>query len=123
MTSLTKLEPLGSSPPRSEALYSNSLSVLEVDLDHLLQLGEGEATTCQWAPIFENSSDSNDDTIPSFGSYRGSRTTSAPPGSLVGWKGVKPSKPLDLSLPRSATELDELLFQEGRPVTVTPLDK
>jgi hypothetical protein len=42
--------------------------------------------------------------------------TSTPSSELVYQKGTKPSKLLDLSLPRSATDSGELPFQEGRPL-------
>jgi hypothetical protein len=81
--------------------------VLEADLDHLLQLREEKATTCRG--------------LLSLTTSQILTTTLCLYLAITGPE--EPSKPLDLSLPRSATELDELLFQEGRPVTVTPLDK
>jgi hypothetical protein len=41
---------------------------------------------------------------------------STPLDELVHWKDMKPSKLLDLSLPRFATDSGELPFQEGRPL-------
>jgi hypothetical protein len=49
---------------------SKSLSALEEDLDLLLQLGEGEATACQGAPVFDDYSDSDDHIMPSLGRHQ-----------------------------------------------------
>jgi hypothetical protein len=47
-------------PEPSSVFDPKSLSALEEDLDLLLQLGEGEATACQGAPVFDDYLDSDD---------------------------------------------------------------
>jgi hypothetical protein len=67
-------------------------------------------------PPFDNFSEYDDDATPLLGGHQGSMKRSTPLGELVHQKGMKPSKLLDLSLPRSATDLGELPFQKGRPL-------
>jgi hypothetical protein len=55
-----------------------SLSDLEEDLDRLLKIKEGGATTCPEAPIFDKYSDSDDESEPFLGSHLGLTVTSTP---------------------------------------------
>jgi hypothetical protein len=56
------------------------LSALEEDLDRLLKIGEGEATACREAPLFDKYSNSDGDPEPSTGSHLGLTITSTPQG-------------------------------------------
>jgi hypothetical protein len=87
-----------------------SLSTLEEDLDHLLQLGEGEPTACRGAHFFNYFSDSNNDATTLLGSHQGPMMTPTTSGQLGHRKGTKSSKFLDLNLLRSATDIEELSF-------------
>jgi hypothetical protein len=93
-----------------------SLSVLEEDLDLLLQLGEGEATACQGAPVFDDYSDSNDHISALLGGHQTLAKESNLVGEFTHRKGTKSSKPLEFNLPCYAIDPDELPFQEGRPL-------
>jgi hypothetical protein len=89
---------------------SKSLSALEEDLDLLPQLGEGEATACQGAPIFDDRSNFDDHITPFLGKHQALAMKSNLVGELTCQKGTRPSEPLDLSPPCYATDPDELLF-------------
>jgi hypothetical protein len=60
-----------------------SLSTLEKDLDRLLKIGDEDATARWEAPIFDKSSDSDDDSEPYTGSHLGLTITSTPQGRFV----------------------------------------
>jgi hypothetical protein len=60
-----------------------SLSDLEEDLDRLLKIGEGGATACREAPIFDKYSDSDDDSEPLSSSHLGLTITSTPQGRFM----------------------------------------
>jgi hypothetical protein len=97
-------------PVREIKHNSKSLSVLEEDLDRLLQLGEGEATVRRGPPVFNYFLDSDDDATPLLGGHQGLMKRSTPLSELLHRKGMKPTKLLDLSLPHSATDSGELPF-------------
>jgi hypothetical protein len=84
-----------------EADISESLSVLEKDLDSLLQLGAPEATTHRGASGCFGTSDL--------------RITSTPAGRFVHWMGMKLSDLLEAE-DRLVADLEPLPFQEGRPL-------
>jgi hypothetical protein len=65
----------------SEATCTKPLSKLEGDLDYLLQLGKGEATVQQEAPLFDNFSDS--DATPLLSCCQGLTIASTLSGRLV----------------------------------------
>jgi hypothetical protein len=87
-----------------------TLSALEEDLDHLLSLREEEATVRRVAIVSDNYSDSA--THMTRGLVRGSDWS----GRFGQRKGMKHSKFLKSSPPRSIATPNELPFQEGRPV-------
>jgi hypothetical protein len=100
-----------------EAMRFKSLSALEEDLDRLLKIGEGEATACQEARIFNDyDSDSNNGAEPFMGGHQGLMITSTPQDRFMYWKGKKPTELLgdDACL---VAHLDTLPYQEGRPLT------
>lgn len=105
-----------SSLTQTDAIFSKSLSILEEDLDHLLELEEREATARQGAPVFDNYLNPDDDATPVLGSHQGLMRRPTRSGRLMHWKGTKPSKLLDLSSPRSVTNSSKLPFQEGWPL-------
>jgi hypothetical protein len=84
-----------------EADISESLYVLEKDLDSLLQLGGPEATACRGA----------------LGCFCASdlMITSTPEGHFVHWRGMKLSDLLEAE-DRFVAHLEPLPFQEGRPL-------
>jgi hypothetical protein len=84
-----------------EANISKSLSVLEKDLDSLLQLGGPEATARWEASGCIGAGDL--------------MITSIPVGRFVHWKGMKPSDLLEAE-DRLVAHLEPLPFQEGRPL-------
>jgi hypothetical protein len=100
----------------SEVPYHKSLSELEEHLDHLLQLGEGEAIVYRGASVSDNYLDSDAAALPLLSGYQGLTATSTWSGRLGHRKGTKPSKLLDSSPPFFAIDPDELPFQEGRPL-------
>jgi hypothetical protein len=61
-------------------------------------------------------SDSNDRT-PLIGAQQGLVITSTLQGRFVYWKGMKPSKLLDNNESRLVAYLEELPFQDGRPLS------
>ncbi|RLN00555.1 hypothetical protein C2845_PM06G25080 [Panicum miliaceum] len=65
---ISKLKTPRPSPIRSEAVLPKTLSELEEDLDHLLQLGEEEATGHPGATVYNNHSDSATHATPIIGS-------------------------------------------------------
>jgi hypothetical protein len=75
-------------------MQSESLSALEENLDFLLRIGEGDATACWEAPIFDTyDSDFDDSAEPFMGGHQGLMITSTPQGRFMYWKGMKPSNP------------------------------
>jgi hypothetical protein len=95
---------LGSRNPATdlqEANVSGSLSMLEKDLDSLLQIGRPEATACRGASGCFGSSDL--------------MVTSTPEGRIVHWKGMEFSNLLEAE-GRLVAHLEPLPFQEGRPL-------
>jgi hypothetical protein len=95
---------LGSRNPATnlqEANVSGSLSILEKDLDFLLQVGRPEATTCQGASGCFGAGDL--------------MITSIPEGCFVHWKGMELSDLLEAE-GRLVAHLEPLPFQEGRPL-------
>jgi hypothetical protein len=68
-----KLKTPRPSPIPFEAILPKTLSTLEEDFNHLLQLGEEEATGCQEATIYDNHLDSATHATP----IRGSRQSLA----------------------------------------------
>jgi hypothetical protein len=95
---------LGSCKPATdlqEANVSGSLSMLEKDLDLLLQGGKPEATACRGA---SGCSGTGDLVI-----------TSLPEGCIVLWKGMMLSDLLEAE-GRLVAHLEPLPFQEGRPL-------
>jgi hypothetical protein len=84
-----------------EANISESLSVLEKDLDSLLQLGGPVATACRGASGCIGAGDL--------------MITSTPEGRFVHWKGMKPSDLLEAE-DQLVGHLEPLPFQEGRPL-------
>ena len=53
-------------------------------------IGEEGAIACRVAPIFDNYSDSDDDTKAFSGSHLGLTITSMPHDRFVYWKGMEP---------------------------------
>jgi hypothetical protein len=98
-----------------EALRIEPLSSLEKDLDRLLKIGEGEATACWEAPIFDIYSHLDDDSEPFSGSHLGLTIASTPQGRFVSWKGMEPFELLEYDS-RLVAFTQELPFQEGRPL-------
>jgi hypothetical protein len=95
---------LGSCKPDTdlqEANVSGSLSMLEKDLDFLLQDGKPEATACREASGCSGTSDLV--------------ITSLPEGRIVHWKGMVLSDLLEVE-DRLVAHLEPLPFQEGRPL-------
>jgi hypothetical protein len=95
---------LGSCKPATdlqEADVSGSLSMLEKDLDLLLQDGKPEATACRGA---SGCSGTGDLVI-----------TYLPEGCIVHWRGMMPSDLLEAE-GRLVAHLEPLPFQEGRPL-------
>jgi hypothetical protein len=84
-----------------EANVSGSLSMLEKDLDFLLQDGKPEATTCRGASGCSG-------TINLV-------ITSLPEGRIVHWRGMMFSDLLEAE-GRLVAHLEPLPFQEGRPL-------
>jgi hypothetical protein len=66
-----------------EPMRFESLSNLEEDLDRLLKIGEGGATACREAPVFDKYSNSDDDSKPLLGSHLGLTITSTSQGRFV----------------------------------------
>jgi hypothetical protein len=98
---------LGSCKPatdRQEDNASGSLSMLEKDLDLLLQDGKPEATACQGA---SGCSGPGDLVI-----------TSLPKGRIVHWRGMMLSNLLEAE-GWLVAHLEQLPFQEGRPLATT----
>jgi hypothetical protein len=96
---------LGSRNPATElqeANVSRSLSVLEKDLDSLLQVGRPEATACRGASGCFGASDL--------------MITSMPEGRIVHWRGMALSDLLEAE-GRLVAHLEPLPFQEGRSLT------
>jgi hypothetical protein len=95
---------LGSCKPATdlqEANVSRSLSMLEKDLDFLLQDGKPEATACRGASSCSGTSNLV--------------ITSLPKGCIVHWKGMVLSDLLEVE-GRLVAHLEPLPFQEGRPL-------
>jgi hypothetical protein len=95
---------LGSRNPATdlqEANVSGSLSMLEKDLDFLLQVGRPEATACRGALGCLGASDL--------------MITSMPEGRIVHWRGMVLSDLLEAE-GRLVAHLEPLPFQEGRPL-------
>jgi hypothetical protein len=95
---------LGSCKPANdlqEANVSRSLSIIEKDLDFLLQGGKPEATACREASGCLGASDL--------------MLTPMPGGRIVHWRGVALSDLLE-DEGRLVTHLEPLPFQEGRPL-------
>jgi hypothetical protein len=93
---------LGSRNPAidlQEANVSGSLSMLEKDLDFLLQVGRPEATVCRGASGYFGASDL--------------MITSMPEGCIVHWRGMVLSDLLEAE-GRLVAHLEPLPFQEGR---------
>jgi hypothetical protein len=84
-----------------EANVSGSLSMLEKDLDSLLQVGRPEATACWGASGCFGASDL--------------MITSMPEGRIVHWRGMALSDLLEAE-GRLVAHLEPLPFQEGRPL-------
>jgi hypothetical protein len=94
---------LGSCKPATDqqANISGSLSMLEKDLDFLLQDEKPEATTCRGASDCSGASDLV--------------ITSLPEGRIVHWRGMVLSDLLEVE-GRLVAHLKPLPFQEGRPL-------
>jgi hypothetical protein len=95
---------LGSCKPATnlqEANVSGSLSMLEKDLDFLLQDGKPEATVCRGASGCFGASDLV--------------ITSMPEGRIVHWRGMALSDLLEAE-GQLVAHLEPLPFQEGRPL-------
>jgi hypothetical protein len=84
-----------------EASVSGSLSVLEKNLDSLLQVGGPEATACRGASGCFGASDL--------------MITSMPEGHIVHWRDMELSNLLEVE-GRLVAHLEPLPFQEGRPL-------
>jgi hypothetical protein len=84
-----------------EANASGSLSMLEKDLDLLLQDGKPEATACRGASGYSGIGDLV--------------VTSLPEGRVVHWRGMTLSNLLEAE-GRLVAHLEPLPFQEGRPL-------
>jgi hypothetical protein len=98
---------LGSCKPATdlqEANVSRSLSMLEEDLDFLLQDGKPQATACREA---SGCSGTGDLVI-----------TSLPEGRIVHWRGMMLSDLLEAE-GQLVAHLEPLPFQEGRPLATT----
>jgi hypothetical protein len=98
---------LGSCKPATdpqEANVSRSLSMLEKDLDFLLQDGKPEATACRGASGCFGASDLV--------------ITSMPEGRIVHWRGKALSDLLEAE-GQLVAHLEPLPFQEGRPLATT----
>jgi hypothetical protein len=102
---IDNLEPLESSPPRSEVLYHKSISELEENLDRLLQVGGGLATVYRRAPVSVDYSNFNDDALPLSSGHQGLRASSTWSGGLGYRKGTESSNLSDPSLPSCAISL------------------
>jgi hypothetical protein len=98
LRSRSRLDPCNSTTKPQEANNSESLSVLEKDLDFLLQIGKPEATA-RWGAAGCLGDD-------------GLMITSTPEGRFVHWKGMKLSD-------RLVAHLEPLPFQEGKPLATT----
>lgn len=101
-----------------EAIQSESFFDFEKDLDDLLHTRldkKKEATACREAPIFDYYLGSDDDTETVISTSRG-RMISTPQDRLVYWKVLKPFE-LHYNDTRLVVILQELLFQEGRPLS------
>jgi hypothetical protein len=96
-----QLGPCKSTTDSQEANVSGSLSMLEKDLDLLLQDRNPEATACRGA---SGCSDPGDLMI-----------TSLPKGRIVHWRGMMLSNLLEVE-GRLVAHLEPLPFQEGRPL-------
>jgi hypothetical protein len=96
--------------------YPKTLSILEEDFDHLLQLREEEATGRQGATVYDNHLDSATHAMPIIGSRQSLARGSTRSSKLEHWNGRKASKFLESSPPQSIINSDELPFQEGRPL-------
>jgi hypothetical protein len=95
---------LGSRNPATDlqkAKVSGSLSMLEKDVDFLLQVGRPKATACRGASGC-------------FGAS-GLMITSMPEGRIVHWRGMALSNLLEAE-GRVVAHLEPLPFQEGRPL-------
>jgi hypothetical protein len=95
---------LGSRNPTTDLQEANifgSLSMLEKDLDFLLQVGKPEATACRGASGCFGASDM--------------MITSMPEGRIVHWRGMALSDLLEAE-GRLVAHLEPLPFQEGRPL-------
>jgi hypothetical protein len=99
-----------------ESMQFESLSNLKENLDRLLKIGEGGATACWEAPIFDKYSDLDDDSKPFSGSHLGLTITSTLQGQFVYWKGMEPSKLLEYDS-RLVAFTRELPFQGGKPLS------
>jgi hypothetical protein len=97
----TQLGPCKLATDLQEAYVSGSLSMLEKDLDLLLQDGNPEATACRGA---SGCSGPGDLVI-----------TSLPRGHIVHWRGMMLSNLLEAES-RLVVHLEPLPFQEGRPL-------
>jgi hypothetical protein len=100
----SQLGPYKSATDLQEANESGSLSMLEKDLDLLLQDGNPEATVCRGA---SGCSGPGDLVI-----------TSLPKGRIMHWRGMMLSDLLEAK-GRLVAPLEPLPFQEGRPLATT----
>jgi hypothetical protein len=89
---ISKLKTRRPSPIRFEAVLPKTISALEEDFDHLLQLGEEEATGRWGTTVYDNHSDSATHATPIIGSRQSLARGSTRSSRLEHWKGRKPSK-------------------------------
>jgi hypothetical protein len=92
-----------------------SIYAFEENLDRLLKIGQGEATACREAPVFDKYSDSDYDPETPSG-HLGLTITSTPQGRFMYWKCMEPSKLLEYDSHLVAFT-QELPFQEGKPLS------
>jgi hypothetical protein len=116
LRSRSRLGPRNSATELREANNSESLSVLEKDLDFLLQIRKPEATAQRGAVVrLGDNSESGHDTGPSLSRYNGLMITSTLEGRFVHWKGMKLFDLLE-DEDRLMAQLEPLPFQEGKPL-------
>jgi hypothetical protein len=99
-----------------EAVRFESLSDLEEDLDHLLNIGDEGAIAFRGFPIFDNYSDSDEDPESFSGSHLGLTITTTPQGRFVYSKVMEPSELLEYDS-RLVAFTQELPFLESKPLS------
>ena len=95
-----------------KAIRSIFSSMLEENLDCLLNLGDEDATTGRGAPIFDNYSNSEEEAKTFSDDHLDLVITSTPQGRLVFWRGFEPIELLDNS--RLVAYIPDLHYQQGK---------